>query len=225
MSGSYPRAAIIQKSNNGFVEHPPEYLVLLARKAGISLTEYRWVLSVGGRYNSKKIIFFLYNRQTREPEVVIKLTRSVIFNKRLENEYRVLNLFSKKQIVHESSVPKPLFFDYHCGLAVIGQKIIKGTAFSKRTEYTDNCRYAKGVIDWLTNLAQETADYQSATSKQVAEALLCLFDQFRKIYTLPNDLLNLLNKQIESVALLDAKFPLVFQHGDAGSWNVLITEI
>lgn len=222
MLGSYPRA-LVSRYSAELRTQPPEYLLALGKTAGLDLASYRWGVAAGGRYNAKKIVFYLFNDNADSPEIVIKLTRSPEFNSRLENEYRALRLLHQKDIAAVGSFPEPLFQGYHSGLVVIGQKVIDGELFSKRTSGAPDCRYLLATVEWLSDLARRSRDSQSASPMDVSAALKILLNRLCEIYKITPEQSRFLAQQIDALGRVPREFPLVFQHGDAGSWNVLIT--
>lgn len=220
--GSYPRV-LVSRYSGELSAQPPEYLLSLGKTAGLDLSAYRWGVSAGGRYNAKKIVFYLFNESPENPEIVIKLTRSPEFNTRLENEYRALSLLNERKIVESASFPEPLFHGYHAGLMVVGQRVIDGDLFSKRTTGTPDCQYLLATVEWLTALALKSKDMLSANSMDVAATLKILLNRLCEIYKMAPEHLEFLAQQINLLGRANQEFPLVFQHGDAGSWNVLIT--
>ncbi len=220
--GSYPRV-LISRYSGELPAQPPEYLISLGKDAGLDLSGYRWGVAAGGRYNAKKIVFYLFNESSESPEIVVKLTRSPEFNVRLESEYRALTFLHEKKLAPAGSFPEPLFHGYHAGLMVVGQGVIDGALFSKRTTGAPDCRYLLATVDWLIALALKSKDPISANSMDVAATLKILLDRLCEIYKMTPEHSEFLAQQIDTLGRSNREFPLVFQHGDAGSWNVLIT--
>jgi hypothetical protein len=204
------------------LEHPPQYLCSIAQAAGVNLEKYRWGLSARGEYSSRKVLFFLFDRTSGSPEYIVKMVRDAAFNARLENEYRALSLLYEWGIGHRETLPQAVFFGHHSNLAILGETMIDGVPFRQQTKATADCPYARAAINWLTDLGATTADSTAATPAQVAESLMKLFTQFTEIYQLTQDQHTFLNKQIATIGRSQDAFPLVFQHGDPGTWNVML---
>jgi hypothetical protein len=215
---------------------PPQYLLSTAREAGINLENYRWGLSADGNYSSRKLVFFLFDSATglsnksallpvnSSPRYVVKLVRESIFNRRLENEYQALLLLQEKGIGSGDTFPQVAFFGYHAGLAILGESVIEGIPFGQRTKATSECPYARAVVNWLTKLGNITANSTVASSRQVASRLGMLFDRFNAVYQLNPDHYGFLARQIASISQSPTAFPLVFQHGDPGTWNIMVND-
>jgi aminoglycoside phosphotransferase (APT) family kinase protein len=219
------RAVLIQRSPmQGEIQQPPHYLVSLAGKAGVDLSGLRCGLSARGKYNANKTIFYLFDKKSERPELVVKMTRAAEFNYRLENEYRVLSLLHEKGFVDRGTFPEPLFFGYHENLAILGQKAVHGEPFRARTKATVDCPIARDAIAWIVRLGTASSEKSAATAAQVGEALNKLFRRFAEIYDLSRFDRDFLTAQIATISHASGHFPLVFQHGDPGTWNILVSE-
>ncbi len=219
------RAVLIQrKESAGTSKQAPQYLAFLAKQAGIDLRGYRFGFSARGTYNSNKVTFYLFNELGKTPEIVVKMTRAPRFNYRLENEHRILSLLKEKGFVSPDTYPEPLFFDYHHDLAVLGERAIQGHPFRKRTQANATCPLARQAIDWLVQLGTASADDRLASAAEVAESLSELFRRFNEVYSLTKEERAFLTDQIERLRNEPQRFPLVFQHGDPGTWNILVSE-
>jgi hypothetical protein len=223
-SGKQRYAMITQRSQVEFNGHLPEYLSSVALSNGKDLHGYRWGMSAMGRRNTRKVLFFLLNKESGEAEAVIKLTRSAAFNARLENEYRALDHVSKNGVVKAGTFPQPLFFGHSGRLAMLGEKMIHGKPFRKATAATIDCAFAKAAFEWIINLGVDTVEAHGNGAARAAEVMKNLFDQFSQIYRLTIDEHAFLVKQIETIAQSPSAFPTVFQHGDPGIWNVMATD-
>jgi hypothetical protein len=208
-------------ANGKFVDIP-QYIRSIAAKAGIDLSRYTFGLSARGKFNANKVIFFLFDKSSRQAEVVIKMTRSPEFNRRLENEFRILSKLQIGGYVEPVTYPEPLFFNYHNGLAMTAIKAVHGKPFRTRTEATPNCLFANDAVEWIIQLGTASANPNIAASKDVAEALLKLYRSFEKIYPLTEDEKSFMEELLDSVAKNEKPFPLVFQHGDPGTWNMMV---
>lgn len=201
---------------------PPQYLASLAEKAGMDLRRNRFGFSARGLYNSNKVVFYLFERSSKKPEAIVKMTRAPEFNFRLANEAASLSKLAQKGYVEAGTYPELLFFDTYQGHAVLAQRAIHGEPFRQRTTLRPDCPYGRNAIEWITRLGRESANRAAATPKQVAAGLMKLFAQFEEIYQLPEEELRFLREQIGRIESAQGGFPLVFQHGDPGSWNLLV---
>ena len=202
---------------------PPRYLRQIARAANVDIDHHRWALSARGRYNSRKVLFFLFEEASSSPEYIVKITRDSAFNARLENEYHALTLLRQKGLGGPETLPQPLFLDCHGGLAIVGETVIDGVPFRRRTTGTADDPYGRVAIEWLTDLSIATADSTIATTSKVAEELWQLFVRFLETYCLTLEQTVFLAEQIDIIRRHLGTFPLVFQHGDPGTWNLMVT--
>lgn len=204
-------------------DQPPAYLSTLAATAGIDLAHYRWVLSAMGEYSTRKVLFFLIPPSAEIPTYIIKMTRSPAFNYRLENEYQALTALYAEGFGNPQTLPTPLFAGRHADLTIVGESIIQGEPFARKSQRNANCPMLQAAVDWLVNLGVATADCSAASPQEVAQALQALFTQFQAIYQLTPTQQAFLSDQIQQIAMSAAPIPLVFQHGDPGPWNMLVT--
>ncbi|MDZ7343945.1 MAG: aminoglycoside phosphotransferase family protein [candidate division KSB1 bacterium] len=219
------RAALMSRSQTGEnSQPPPEYLIALAKNAGVDLAGFRCGLSARGKYNANKTIFYLFGNNRQRAEAVVKMTRAPEFNARLENEYRVLSVLKEKGFAAPGTFPEPLFFGYHENLAILGQKAVHGAPFRSRTRATADCPIARDAIEWIVKLGVASAPKLTATPAQVGEALMKLFRRFAQIYPLASFEHEFLVTQIKRMSCKSTYIPVVFQHGDPGTWNMLVSE-
>jgi Phosphotransferase enzyme family len=202
---------------------PPRYVQSLAAQAGVPLQRHRWGFAATGEYSSQKVLFFLFSGEDEEPQYVTKITREPSLSPRLENERRALGLLGETDFGAASALPRPVFFGYERDLAVLGETAIEGVPFKQRTTATVDCPFARAALDWLVELGIATASRPAGGARDVAGELEALFERFRKIYQLSRAHETFLAAQIEALARSENGFPLVFQHGDPGPWNLLIT--
>lgn len=219
------RSLFIQRSsNNGGGETLPGYLLNTAQESQVDLKGMKFGFSARGKYNSNKVIFYLFRNTKQLPDSIIKMTRASKYNERLENEYRVLSYLHDNKLVDSRSFPGPVFFGYHHDLAILCQKAIHGRPFRAVTEATPDCPYARSAIDWIVNLGTQSAKGRSASTRDVLKQIVKLFNQFTAIYDLSDEHRAYLAKEISSIGHQKESFPLVFQHGDPGTWNIFVTD-
>jgi hypothetical protein len=217
------QSALVARPAIGLDERPPRYLRIIADKAGISIGAHRWGLAAHGEYTSRKVLFFLFEGASSAPTYIVKMTREPALNRRLENEHRALTMLEQQGLSDGEVLPKVAFYGHHSGLAVVGETIVAGVPFRQRTDGTADCRYLHAAVDWLTDLAGTTVDRSAASPLQVAEGLETLLNRFCEIYQVAPAHREILLGQLGRIAGNRAAFPLVFQHGDPGTWNLFAT--
>ncbi len=207
--------------------HPPRYLRSIAQEAGIDLDNYGWGLSARGEYSSRKMLFFLFDREQEpgraQPDIIVKMVRDPIFNYRLENEAQSLQLLDKKGLLDPEILPEVLFSGHHGGLSIVGERVIEGVPFRQKAKATADCPYGQTALDWFVDLGAATADTQAAPPSEIGAALTQLLGRFAEIYRPTAEQHDFLAEQIAKVGDSETAVPLVFQHGDPGPWNMLVT--
>lgn len=218
------RAFLLSRSGNLDLSGPPEYVRSLAAGAGIDVTDRRWALAAPGEYPSQKVLLFLFGPQDARPEAVVKITREATLNARLENEWRALVDLRGRGIGGDGSVPQPLFFGFHAGRGVLGETAIDGARFAERTGATADCPYALAVVDWLVELGAATAVPAEPRSAPALSELDAIFEGFMRTYRPSREHERFLDAQIAALKDGGDGLRLVFQHGDPGPWNVLLSD-
>jgi hypothetical protein len=214
-----PRGLLLENSASAATSALPNYLLQIGARAGLDLSQARWALAAKGRYSSRKVLFFLFQRGSAEPRWVIKLTRDGQFNARLQNEDRSLRLLHEQWPAAADFAPRAEFFGEHGGLAILGENFLAGQPLEQQSSLTPDCPLARGMVDSLTQMAAQTAS--PVPSAQLADALDQLLRQFLRIYPASAELRQLLEAQVETVVAAAGTAPCVFQHGDPGVWNTL----
>jgi hypothetical protein len=195
----------------------PAYVRAAAAEAGVGVDGQRFALATPGRYSSKKALLFVFDEGER-PHAVVKLTRDPIFSERLENEYRALALLEERGAAVRQR-PRPLFRGRHAGLTLVGETVVEGIPLARAGATSSS--FTAG-LEFLADLGEATADEHAARPAQVAGALGELLEQWAEIYDATDAERAFLADQVSMIASAQA-LPLVFQHGDPGSWNALVT--
>lgn len=197
----------------------PEYIQSIARDHGLDFGGCGWAYSAKGRYNSQKLLFYLFEPDGQVPSVLVKLVRSRVFNARLEREYHGLKWLEDNANMPAGTFPRALFLGYHRGQAVVGERVIAGSPFETLSSLRSDCPHARKAAQWLIDLSVRTAAYDHGV--QLARQLQDLVAQFSELYQpTPEQRLFL---AAQASALDGHPLPAVFQHGDPGSWNLLVT--
>jgi SAM-dependent methyltransferase len=229
--GRQPTVSRIVRRRGALVGHPverrgvgpPEYVRAIAAGAGIDVESSRWALAAPGDYPSQKVLFLLFGSADEAPESVVKITRDPDLNFRLENEWRALTILREHRVGTDDTVPRPLFFGSDGGHAVLGESAIEGVPFRDCTRATADCAYARATVEWLLELGAATASEPRGDARGALDELDALFDQFTRTYRLESKEQDSLGAHVEALVRRGDGFPLVFQHGDPGPWNVLVT--
>jgi aminoglycoside phosphotransferase (APT) family kinase protein len=200
---------------------PPAYLRGLARASGVDLDGFRWCLAAPGRYSSRKVLVFLFEGRDAGPTYITKLVRDPALNSRLENEAQALRTLASCELPPTATLPRVAFAGRHAGLAIVGETVVDGVPFRSEPLAAPGGPAVRSAIGWFHALAQ-VAPGRRATGGEVADTLAELLDRLRRIYRLAPAHQRYLEDQLESLRSIEA-IPVVFQHGDPGPWNLLVT--
>lgn len=214
-------AAALRGGHND-VRQPPRYLVEAAAAAGVAIDGHRWALLSVGEYRTKKVLVFLFPPGGEAPEYVVKLTRHPDFNGRLENEYQALTELEHRGL-GAGAVPRALFYGTQAGVAFVGETAVSGTPLREQTTARPDCPAALAALDWLVQLGISSAD-RTACPADVAASLRTLLDRFVATYRPDTRVKEFLAEQVAAFGRHPDPFPVVFTHGDAGTWNVLLDQ-
>jgi hypothetical protein len=200
--------------------HPPTYLLELARAADLDLSGWRCALSATGDYNTQKVLLLLTPPDQRRPTVIVKLTRDATVVPRLETERDALRDLEAMGLATDGRIPRVLFAGRHAGLAVVGETVVEGRPFDRASETAT--RPVEDAAAWLTELGVRST--RPAAAVEVAAAMDELLARFVSLCRPDDALLERLRAAVEAIRGSEAPFPLVFQHGDPGTWNLLVRE-
>jgi SAM-dependent methyltransferase len=216
------RASIVTQAVESPLTAPPAYIRAIASEARVAIEGLRWAFAAPGAYSTQKALFFLFEDRATEPRCVVKITRDGRHNPRLENEWQALRLLQERGIGDERTRPSPLFFGHHAGLAIVGETAVVGRPFLERTQGSHGCPHARQVVQWLLDLGVSTAHPASDPSLVVGR-LRALLARFEDLYRPDGETTALLEAQLAMLAANADDVRLVFQHGDPGPWNVVVT--
>ncbi len=216
------RALIVTRDGETRLAGPPAYVQTIAEQAGTTVEGLRWAFAAPGEHSSQKALFFLFDDADVQPRSVVKITRDGSHNPRLENEWQALGLLQERGIGDERTRPSPLFLGHHAGLAVLGETAITGTPFVEQTEASHECPHARRVAEWLLALGVSTA-HAPADPCLVVSRLRAVLERFDELYRPDRETSRLLSDQMAALAGSADALRLVFQHGDPGPWNIVVT--
>jgi hypothetical protein len=219
------RGVLVSADTAGAAEGapPPAYVRAIAAGAGLSIDDCSVGLVAPPDYPSRKAILFVLGPGEQAPRYVVKLTRDPAFNDRLQNEWRILSLLEELGVGDEETLPRAAFFGHHAGLALLGETTVTGVPFRQRTTGTADCPLAWRAVAFLERLGATTADAAVASNDEIADGLRVLLDRFAAVYSSDEEERAALSGLLDRIAACAMPLPLVFQHGDPGTWNVLIT--
>lgn len=218
------RGLLVRRSSaENHASGPPAYLVTSAAAAGHDLRGFRFGLSGHGRYNSNKVILYLFEFSPGTPAVVVKMTRTPEYNHRLERERDVLTVVKEKNYVPAGSYPEVLFLEYCGGLTLLAERAVEGHPFRRRTQARAGCPLARAAAEWITQLGRTSAREECRPPAEVAQVLEQLLATFTELYGPSAEERAFLERQLTLLRNATTPLPVVFLHGDASVWNILAT--
>ena len=206
----------------GNVERPPRYIRIAATAAGLPIDDRRWVLIDPGSYSTKKLLLFLFQPGATEPDLVVKLVRDARFNPRLERAWRALNTLRVGPPEVRWLGPVPAFFGTHAGLAFMGEGNVSGKPYKDRVNGRPDDPLIATMVDRLVGLGLASATSSSASPAEIGADLRAMYERFAELYRPTAPERKVLTSAIDRIAGLDRPFPLILQHGDPGTWNVVV---
>jgi hypothetical protein len=216
------RAVVASAAGDASLEGLPEYVRAIAASSGAAVDGFRWALAAPGDYNSQKVLLFLFGEREEQPQAIVKIPRDAGFNERLENEWRALRYLEERGICADGTYPSPLFIGRHAGLAILGQTALVGAPFQRCLKESRDPEAGGKVVDWLVELGVATS-HRPHDASLVADRLQGLLDRFDEVYRPSRDTVTFLADKVAAVAAGRDALRLVFQHGDPGPWNLLVT--
>jgi hypothetical protein len=195
----------------------------MAAEEGHDLDGWRWGMSRSAEYETQKLLLFLFEPANPHPALVVKITRSRRFNDRLDTEISALRELEAADVVEPATVPRIVFSGKPGGLVVAAETALHGAPFRQRSSGEPDCPLALAAVDWLLCLGSATADRSNVSPALAAERMTLLVARFRQVYDPPARVSSFLEEQLAQVDSAKA-FPVVFAHGDAGNWNLLVTD-
>lgn len=199
----------------------PAYIAEIAAADGVDLTGHRCGLSANGMYNTQKVLFVIAPPGATTPSLVVKLTRDPSVNARLETERDALRRLEALGLADEGGTPRVRFAGRHAGLAVVGESAVDGRPLSLSAGAEPLGRPIVDAIDRLVELGRRSV--RMVAPSEVGTALAHLHERYVALCLPPPAEVERLHAAISSIADSTTPFPVVFQHGDAGTWNLLVT--
>lgn len=199
------------------LERPPRYLRLLAATGGHDIGAHAWGLSAAGPYRTQKILIPLFAPGARDPETIVKLARHPSVNERLGVELDGLGRLATAGATIRERVPVVRFSGSHAGLLVIGESVLDGAPF--RAPQMERHPLAADALAWLTELGVRTTT--RVAPGEAAAALDDLVDAYLAADGPGRALAGELRALVERIRRHRDPFPVVVQHGDPGTWNLV----
>lgn len=196
----------------------PEYVREIAAAAGRPLAHDRWRIAPPRGYRSQKVIFFVCG--TDGSQAVVKLTQDRRFNALLDNEAHALEALARAAPAHGPLWPQLLFTGTHAGLSVVAEEALAGRAFVHVAAGGAHCTSGAAAAAALTGLGVATKRHAG----DVVDAIEEIADAYVELFRPSSAAAARLRRAQRSLAALESDLPLVFMHGDATVFNVLVSD-
>ena len=199
------------------LDRPALYLRVLAAAEGIDIDAHAMVVSATGPYRTQKVLLPLFAPGASAPDLIVKATRHPSVNPRLQVELDGLRWLATVDSAIAERVPAVRFAGMHAGMLVVGETVLDGEPF--RAPSAHEHALAADAVDWLTRLGICTAERVDAGA--VAAALSELVDAYVAADGPGRTMAGALREQVKRIGSSQASFPVVAQHGDPGTWNLV----
>lgn len=219
---AWQRSMVLSRGSSDTVAFP--YIRALAARHGLDLREARIGLLTSGAYDSNKNAFFVFPAASARPELIMKVTRTPAYNGRLEREYASLSTLGAGALVPPGTYPEALFLDHHEKLAVVAEKVVRGAPFRVVTTARPDCPAAARAVDWVTSLSAGSAVTADGNRAALARRFHEMLERLAAAYDLPERDTHFLERVLTRFRTAPGEVPSVFRHGDAGTWNILVTD-
>ncbi|MDQ3147463.1 MAG: phosphotransferase, partial [Actinomycetota bacterium] len=219
--GAWCPGELLERQASGPPGAPPRWLRAVAAESGVDLENHRWGLSAHGRYRSRKVLVFLYPPGGAAAQYVVKLPRHPSENGRIENEIRALTLLEARGLADEGSVPSAVFSGHHGGLALVGESMLYGAPLRSAMAGTPDDPLLDDAVARFTTIALASAEHGEEAHSQVASRVQGLVERFAGVGAPSPDERSFLGEMVDAIAASGHRLPTVFEHGDAGTWNLL----
>jgi len=168
------------------------------------------------------VLLYLFGPGEIGPGIVVKLVRDRRFNARLDGAWAGLSALRNLPADLGEIGPRPVFFGVHAGLAHLAESVVAGDALRARLSGAADDPLIGATADRLVRIEIATADVAAAGPAEVAAGVRTMIERFEAVYGATAVETEALYAAAGRIAASTRPFPLVLQHGDAGTWNVLI---
>ena len=216
------RAKFVSRARRELANGPPAYVKAIAASAGATLDGVRWAFAAPGDYDSQKGHFSSSTTTmgSRGQSSRSLVTRDTTLASKTSGERS--HFWRSGASESRERVPPPLFRGQHAGLAVLGETALRGVPFRRQMKADGEWQHARRVVEWLFTLGVATV-HRPDNGSILAAASEALLDRFDELYRPARDTSRFLTEQVAALAAAGDGMCLVFQHGDPGPWNLLVT--
>jgi Phosphotransferase enzyme family len=198
---------------------PPEWLQRLAADHGRDLHGHRWSIAAPGVYDSQKVLVFLTPPGATEPDLIVKITRDARHEARLRNEVLALGELARLGPIRDMVVPGLVAAGRVGHLTAVIETIVAGRPFEAALAERDGTVTLERALDAIIGLAARSS--HPVPGPTLAAVCARLLAQYAAIHEPTAEERTHLEGLVERVSRSAIPIPLVAQHGDPGTWNLL----
>lgn len=215
-SQTAPGRAVL--AGHGDPTRPPAWAGELLATVGSDGTAYTWSLASPGRYDTQKLLLRLRPLDPAGEPLIVKLTRDARHADRLATEAAALPALAALGPLEGVELPRLIAAGPVGRTWAAIETLIDGRPLPPVLRSTGD-GLVDGPVDALVRLAGASA--RPVAGSALAVPLGRLLERYLTVYeaTMPErDLLERLHGTIADAATV----PIVAQHGDPGTWNLLL---
>lgn len=158
----------------------------------------------GVGHAKKKVVFYIFKKNKKQPELVVYSARNKDFNNILEKSIEDTK-------VNKNFAPDVLFEDYHNAIFFVGLKFVGPHKFD-----LSNKKHVNLAFDYFT---EEYNKNKKVNTKSIVELYQDVINNFSIINI---DVTKLVGDKLD--VLKDMRFPMIKQHGDFQDNNIFIVD-
>ncbi|CAN5421018.1 hypothetical protein BH10CHL1_BH10CHL1_45260 [soil metagenome] len=174
---------------------------------------------------SSHVIFFILTAKQPTPILVVKAPRLPGDHARLDLEAANLKRVHNVRMGGFASIPRLIAYEDYADHRLLIETAMPGETMSFRLRSEPAERYVQAATDWLIELHQATAKPRSRDAHWYDELFGNLAQQFVASVPLsPAELRNVEQTETLIRGVRAGRIPQVFEHGDLGPVNIMVTK-
>lgn len=197
---------------------PPAWARRLLATAGLDGAAYTWSLASPGRYDTQKLLLRLRHSDPADQPLIVKLTRDARHADRLATEAAALQALAAMGPLEGVIVPRLVAAGPVGRSFAAVETLIDGRPLPPILRATGD-GLVDAPVDALISLA--TASVRAVPGTALAGPLGRLLERYLTVYAATMAERDLLEHLLGTIGEAP-NLPIVAQHGDPGTWNLLL---
>ena len=174
---------------------------------------------------SGHLLFFVLSSGKAAPFLVVKIPRIAGDNSRLDREVANLRIIQSSRTDGFASIPNVLAYEDYKDNRVLVQTALVNQPMKPTVVRGDSDGCTTRVLAWLLELHQATRTDHHDCENSFTRLMANHLDYFEATFPCTEDDLDLLARTRDLCdGLCDPRLPLVFEHGDLSSPNILMSD-